>query len=96
VKIIDRYLLASFLRNYVLSFLVLVSLYIALDMVFNFDNLVEPPKSLAVQNLTTPRIIADIAAYYFYQTPLIFAYLSGMIAVVGAAFTLLRLSRFNE
>lgn len=96
MKILDRYLLVNFLKNYLISFLVLVGLYIALDMVFSFDELVEPPKSATAMNLTALRIVADIASYYAVQTPLIFAYLSGMIAVVGAAFTLLRLSRFNE
>lgn len=96
MKILDRYLLINFLKNYLISFMVLVGLYIALDMVFNFDDLVEPPKSVAAINLTAPQIIYDIAGYYAYQAPLIFVYLSGMIAVVGAAFTLLRLSRFNE
>jgi lipopolysaccharide export system permease protein len=96
VKILDRYLLVNFFKNYFISFLVLVGLYIALDMVFNFDDLVEAPKSAVTQNLTVARIFYDIANYYAYQTPLIFIYLSGMIAVVGAAFTLLRLSRFNE
>jgi lipopolysaccharide export system permease protein len=96
VKIIDRYLLTTFVKNYLISFMVLVGLYIALDMVFNFDELVEPPKNSAALSLTAWRVIADITAYYAYQIPLIFAYLSGMIAVVGAAFTLLRFSRFNE
>ena len=96
MKILDRYLFVNFIKNYFISFLVLVGLYITLDMVFNFDDLVEPPKSATTLNLSAGRIICDIAAYYAYQTPLIFVYLSGMIAVVGAAFTLMRLSRFNE
>lgn len=96
MKILDRYLLISFLKNYLISFLVLIGLYITLDMVFNFDDLVEPPKSATSMSLTVPKILFDIVAYYTVQTPLIFVYLSGMIAVVGAAFTLLRLSRFNE
>ena len=95
MKILDRYVLVTFFKNYLISFLVLVGLYIALDMVFNFDDLVEPPKAMAT-SISTPQIIFDIAGYYAYQTPAIFAYLSGIIAVVGAAFTLLRLSRFNE
>jgi lipopolysaccharide export system permease protein len=96
VKILDRYLLTVFVKNYLISFMSLIGLYIALDMVFNFDSLVEPPRSAATMSLTAPRVMADIAAYYVYQTPLIFAYLSGIIAVVGAAFTLMRMSRFNE
>ncbi|HUB27959.1 MAG TPA: LptF/LptG family permease [Tepidisphaeraceae bacterium] len=96
MKILDRYILVNFIRNYLIAFLVLIGLYIALDMVFNFDDLIEPPKSAANMNLTVFQAILDIIAYYAYQTPLIFVYLSGMIAVVGAAFTLMRLSRFNE
>ena len=41
-------------------------------------------------------ILRDIGDYYFYQSFLIFTQLSGIIPVVAAAFTLLRLSRFNE
>src|SRR6185436_925564 len=37
-----------------------------------------------------------IATFYFYQSFLIFVHLSGVIPVVAAAFTLIRLSRFNE
>ena len=96
MKILDRYLFVSFLKNYFISFLVLVGLYITLDMVFNFDDLVEAPKSAVTLHLTALQIVIDITAYYAYQTPLIFVYLSGMIAVVGAAFTLMRLARFNE
>jgi lipopolysaccharide export system permease protein len=96
MKILDQHLLVNFLKNYAISFLVLVGLYITLDMVFNFDDLVEPPKSAVTMSLTAPRILYDIAVYYLYQTPLIFVYLSGMIAVVGAVFTLMRMSRFNE
>ena len=39
---------------------------------------------------------AEIGDYYFYQTFLFFVHLSGIIPVVAAAFTLMRLSRFNE
>src|SRR6185312_15454712 len=37
-----------------------------------------------------------VADYYFYQAFLIFVHLSGIIPVVAAAFTLIRLSRNNE
>ena len=41
MKIIDRYVILSFIRNYVISFMVLVGMYVVLDMVFNFNNLVD-------------------------------------------------------
>src|SRR6478735_8681244 len=66
MRIIDRYVLFSFIKNYLISFMVLIGMYIVLDMVFNFDD-------LAGLKSTTP---------------------GG--GVVTAAFTLTRLSRFNE
>jgi lipopolysaccharide export system permease protein len=95
LKIIDRYVLVSFIRNYLIAFMVLIGMYIALDMVFNFANLTQSKGSSAT-GISIARVIYDIANYYFYQMFVFFVQLSGVIAVVAAAFTLLRLSRFNE
>src|SRR5258708_40036909 len=95
MKILDRYVIISFLKNYAISFMVLVGLYVVLDMVFNFTNLVEFQASgSALQNMLAS--LRDIGDYYFYQCFLIFVHLSGIIPVGAAAFTLMRLSRFNE
>lgn len=93
MKILDRYVLRLFLFNYVISLVVLIGLFIVLDMVFNFDELVEARERAAV---STPQLIVGIAQYYFFQTFQIFVHLSGIIPVVAAAFTLIRLTRFNE
>lgn len=93
MKILDRYVLLSFLRDYVISLAVLIGMYIVLDMVFNFDELVEKRGLVQISNF---QIIARIAEYYFYQSFLIFVHLSGIIPIVAAGFTLIRLSRFNE
>src|SRR5437016_476098 len=97
MKILDRYVLVSFLKNYLISFMVLIGLYIVLDMVFNFDELAE------VQNRATAGGVASvllllrsIGDYYFFQTFKIFVHLSGIIPIVAAAFTLIRMTRFNE
>jgi lipopolysaccharide export system permease protein len=95
MKIIDRYVIWSFIRNYAISFMVLVGMYVVLDMVFNFSNLVQfQATGSTVETLLAT--LRDIADYYFYQCFLFFAQLSGIIPVVAAAFTLMRLSRFNE
>jgi lipopolysaccharide export system permease protein len=94
MKIIDRYVLGLFVRNYLISFMVLIGMYVALDMVFNFANLTQTLPWL--ENITLARIIYDIADFYFYKAFFFFVHLSGMIAVVAAAFTVVRLSRFNE
>jgi lipopolysaccharide export system permease protein len=97
MKLVDRYVLSTFLKNYLISFMVLVGMYVVLDMVFNFDELVDV-KGSTVPGQETGFLasLAAIGDYYFYQIFLFFVYLSGIIPVVAAAFTLMRLSRFNE
>jgi lipopolysaccharide export system permease protein len=98
MKILDRYILVSFLKNYLISFMVLIGLYVVLDMVFNFDELAEYRDQADLGGgvagvLSLMRAIGD---YYFFQCFRIFAHLSGIIPIVAAAFTLIRLMRFNE
>ena len=98
MKILDRYVLISFLKNYLISFMVLIGLYIVLDMVFNFDELAEVQQKTATAGgvASVLALMRNIADYYFFQSFKIFVHLSGIIPVVAAAFTLIRLSRFNE
>lgn len=103
MKIFDRYIIVSFLRNYVLSFVVLVGLYVALDMIFNFDELTRGalPQGASPEQTTSSlmhalTVIVNIGDYYFYQMFAFFVQLSGIIPVVAAAFTLMRMMRFNE
>lgn len=97
MKIIDRYVLGSFIKNWLISFMVLIGMYIALDMVFNFDEIAMVRGSTdAATAVSVVQAIRDIADYYFYQCFMFFVHLAGIIPVVAAAFTLMRLSRFNE
>src|SRR5688572_4465535 len=92
MKLIDRYVTLSFIRNYVLSFCVLVGMYVVLDMVFNFDEFAEVRAKLP----SMPAFLYYIAEFYFYQVFLYYVHLSGIIPVVAAGFTLIRMIRFNE
>ena len=97
MKILDRYVLTSFLKNYLISFMVLIGMYVVLDMVFNFDEIAEVKSGASVGGTDSLLLVLrNIADYYFYQIFLFFVHLSGIIPVVAAAFTLMRLSRFNE
>ncbi len=96
MKIIDRYVILSFLRNYVISFLVLVGMYVVMDMVFNFNHMVDVQSGGGGDSQGVFGALYDIVDFYFYQCFLIFVQLSGIIPVVAAAFTLMRFSRFNE
>jgi lipopolysaccharide export system permease protein len=94
VKIIDRYVLGMFVKNYLIAFMVLIGMYIALDMVFNFASLTSTNQPGG--NSSIWRLMFDIGNYYFYQSFFFYVQLSGMIAVMAASFTVMRLSRFNE
>ena len=97
MKILDRYVLVTFLKNYLISMMVLIGLYVVLDMVFNFDELAEVQTRTNAGSLSSMlMILRGIGDYYFFQSFKIFVHLSGIIPVVAAAFTLIRLARFNE
>lgn len=103
MTILDRYIIRSFLRNYVLSFVVLVGMYIALDMIFHFDELTRDASGLDaaggggdVPLLRILVLIGQIADFYAYKVFAYFIMLSGIIPVVAAAFTLMRMTRLNE
>ncbi|MEO6437168.1 MAG: LptF/LptG family permease [Tepidisphaeraceae bacterium] len=97
MKILDRYVLSLFLKNYLISLMVLIGLYVVLDMVFNFDELAELQTASNVGGVSSAlSVLHGIADYYFFQCFRIFVHLSGIIPIVAAAFTLIRLTRFNE
>jgi lipopolysaccharide export system permease protein len=97
MRILTRHVLLSFLRNYLISFMVLIGLYVTMDMVFAFDEFAEVKGRTGTEGTEgTLVVIKHIANYYAYQMFLIFAYLSGVIPVVAAAFTIIRMTRFNE
>ena len=97
MKILDRYVTSSFVKNYLLSFMILVGLYVTLDMLFNFDDLmaVQTKTGISGTEAIWP-LIRELGDYYFYQVFLFFVQLSGIIPIVAAAFTLMRMSRQNE
>jgi lipopolysaccharide export LptBFGC system permease protein LptF len=96
MKTLDKYILSAFLKNYLISFGVLIGLYVVLDMVVNFDELSGQKTGAGGGVEGMVATITAIADYYFYQVFVIFTQLSGVIPVVAAAFTLVRLNRNNE
>ncbi len=89
IRIIDRYLLRNFLANYLLALFVLISLYVVLDLFVNLDEFTESGKPAL-------EVVTNIGNYYFYNLPLYFAQLSGVITLFAACGTLARLQRKNE
>jgi lipopolysaccharide export system permease protein len=97
MRILDRYVVYTFLKNYLLSFMILIGLYIVLDMLFNFDDLMSVQTKAGLTGFESwTGLVKTIADYYFYQMFLIFVSMSGIIPIVAASFTLMRMSRQNE
>jgi len=88
-KTVDRYLLRSFVANYLLSLFVMISLYVSLDLFVNLDEFTEESSSL-------PVVLGHIASFYGYNLFLYFSQLSGVITLFAAALTLARMQRSNE
>lgn len=91
MRILDRYVLTSFLKNYFISTVVLVGFYVLLDMIFGLDNFTGFAGQIPIW-----RIMFGIVEYYFYESFFTYAQLAGVIPVLAAAFTFMRMSRFNE
>lgn len=97
MKILDRYVLWQFLKNYLISFMVLVGMYVVLDLVFNFDEMAKQQNRVTMEGTSSIVVLlVNIGRFYFYKSFLFFSQLAGIIPVVATAFTLVRMSRFNE
>lgn len=97
MKLLDRYVIFTFIKNYLISFFVLVGLYVVLDMIFNFDDIVKVQSEAGAQGVQGfMTVVPRLADYYFHQSFLFFVHLAGVIPGLAAAFTLLRMTRFNE
>lgn len=101
MTILDRYIIRSFIRNYLLSFVVLVGMYVAIDMIFNFDELARGVTGGEAAGTEAPytKVLAlawKIVDFYGYKIFAYFIMLSGIIPVAAAAFTLMRMTRLNE
>ena len=89
MKLIDRYIIRAFLVNYLIAMGVLVSLFILIDLLVNFDEFADTSDGIL-------SVLRGVASYYGYNSFLYFSWLAGAITLVAAAFTLGRLVRDNE
>ena len=90
MKILDKYVIRSFLFGYLIAFLVLIGLRIIIDLFVNLDEFTENP------NLGIIAVALNIVRYYGMQSTLYFRDFAGMITVVAAAFSLGKMTRSNE
>lgn len=91
MRILDRYIIKSFLVNCLLALVVLLGLYVLLDLIVNFDRFAK-----GAADASSLSLILDIVDYYGYQMLAIFYHVAGIVPLVGAGFTMVRMTRHNE
>ncbi len=96
MKRIDRYILGAFFRDYLITLSVLLGLWVMMDAFFNADELAIGQRADAEEGGSLMDALFGIFAYYAAQAIFIYAQLAGVVPVTAAAFTLMRMSRFNE
>jgi lipopolysaccharide export system permease protein len=94
MRILDRYIVRSFVFNYLLALGALIGIVTLLDLIVNFDSFTKTPAAAAAQ--TSGQVIGEIVDYYMYQTLVIFQYVSAAIPILAAGFTMVRMTRHNE
>lgn len=90
MRTLDRYLVVTFLRSYVILLLVGMVLYIVSDLLVNLDEFTEN------RELTLGQVLWTMADYYGCNLPLYFAQLAGPVMAFAGAFTFAIMLRNNE
>jgi lipopolysaccharide export system permease protein len=89
MKLIDRQLVASYVKSYVVCLVSLLGLYIVIDLFTNIDDFAGKHSGLAP-------ILKHIGTYYGYRIPRIFDQMCEMLALLAAMFTVAWMQRSNE
>lgn len=93
-KLLDRYVAREFLVSYLIAVVVVLALRVVLDLFVQFDEFVE-----AKEGQTAPSAFQIVGFIFSYYWPKLFEYFrdfSGMMILLAAAFSLVRMSRQNE
>ncbi len=89
MKILDRYVIRSFLFSFVVLLVVLLAFRIMFDLFVNMDEFAEGNRPL-------PDVLRQMIRYYGCQLLVYFSELGSIVIVVAATFTLARMNHTNE
>ncbi|OAI54807.1 hypothetical protein AYO44_03015 [Planctomycetaceae bacterium SCGC AG-212-F19] len=89
MKLLDRQLILSYIKAYLICFTSLLSLYIVIDLFTNIEDFTRDHHSLG-------EVVQHIVGYYGYKSSYIFDKMSEAIALLAAMFTVAWMQRNNE
>src|SRR5438552_172187 len=87
--LLDRLLIRSFIKSYVICLVSLLTMYIVVDLFTNLDDFTDQHESLDA-------VLWHIRMYYGYKVTQIFDRLSEVITLLAAMFTVALIQRNNE
>lgn len=87
--LLDRLLIRSFIKAYIICLVSLLTLYVVIDLFTNLDDFTEKHTGLT-------GVLTHIGTYYGYKVTQIFDRLSEFIALMAATFTVALVQRNNE
>lgn len=94
MKILDRYILRTFLFSFLVVLTAVLGMAVTLDLVINLDEFTEEGISQVEQGFG--HLLFVVCRYYFYKTFFYFQQLAGTVLLVAAAITLARFNKTNE
>lgn len=89
LTLLDRSLIRSYLRSYLICVVSLISLYVVVDLFTNLEEFTHGRKSMAT-------VVHDIGIYYSYKVLQVFDQLCEGLLLVAAMFTVALVQRNNE
>jgi lipopolysaccharide export system permease protein len=89
IKYVDRLLITSYFKAYIICLVSMLSLYVVVDVFTNIDNFTQNSHGLRA-------LVERIGVYYGYQIPQIFDRLCEAIVLLAAMFTVAWMQRSNE
>ena len=100
MRTLDRYIVRQFLLNFVILTFVMMSLYVLVDAIINIDEFVAAGQYRAQMRSDNHYvwlwILYALADFYLPMVVLVYIFLSGLLVVAAAGFTLSGLSRSGE
>ena len=97
MSLIDRHIIARFLWNFTILFLLLYVFAVAIDMILNLDHYVDAARTLAGDDAGVFGMTwAMVRLTFDFQGPRLFqfyAYLHGLVAIGAMGFTLAQMHR---
>jgi len=89
IKMLDRYIVRTFLHSLLMWFIVFMVLRIIIDLFVNMDEFTE-------NDLPFGEVFAFIVNFYFFNSFMYFTEMGGIIIVAAAAFSVARMNHTNE